>query len=54
MKVAVETNSKSEFEYGIPLSSLKVMLHHLISYCQDIHEPKEIKCEIGGEDSHKQ
>ena len=47
MKVAVETNSKSEFEYGIPLSSLKVMLHHLISYCQDIHEPKEIKCEIG-------
>ena len=47
MKVAVETNSKSEFEYGIPLSSLKVMLHHLISHCQDIHEPKEIKCEIG-------
>ncbi len=47
MKVAVEANSKSEFEYGIPLSSLKVMLHHLISHCQDIHEPKEIKCEIG-------
>ena len=47
MKVTVETNSKSEFEYGIPLSSLKVMLHHLISHCQDIHEPKEIKCEIG-------
>lgn len=47
MKVAVETNSKSEFEYGIPLSSLKVMLHHLISHCQDIHEPKEIKFEIG-------
>ena len=47
IKVTVETNSKSEFEYGIPLSSLKVMLHHLISHCQDIHEPKEIKCEIG-------
>ena len=47
MKVTVETNSKSESEYGVPLSSLKVMLHHLISYCQDIHEPKEIKCEIG-------
>ena len=47
IKITVETNSKSEFEYGIPLSSLKVMLHHLISHCQDIHEPKEIKCEIG-------
>ena len=47
IKVTVETNSKSEFEYGIPLSSLKVMLHHLISHCQDLHEPKEIKCEIG-------
>ena len=47
MKVTVETNSKSESEYGVPLSSLKVMLHHLIYYCQDIHEPKEIKCEIG-------
>ena len=47
IKVTVETNSKSEFEYGIPLSSLKVMLHHLISHCQDIYEPKEIKCEIG-------
>ena len=47
MKVAVEANSKYEFEYGIPLSSLKVMLHHLISHCQDIHEHKEIKCEIG-------
>ena len=23
MKVTVETNSKSEFEYGIPLSSLR-------------------------------
>ncbi len=46
IKVTVETNSKSEFEYGIPLSSLKVMLHHLVSHCQDIHEPKEIKCEI--------
>ena len=47
IKVTVETNSKSEFEYGIPLSSLKVMLHHLISHCQDLHEPTEIKCEIG-------
>ncbi len=47
MKILVEASSKSEFEYGIPLSSLKVMLHHLISHCQDIHEPKEIKCEIG-------
>lgn len=47
MKVTVETNAKSEFEYGIPLSSLKVMLHHLISHCQDLHEPKELKCEIG-------
>ena len=46
IKITVETNSKSEFEYGIPLSSLKVMLHHLVSHCQDIHEPKEIKCEI--------
>ena len=46
IKVTVETNSKSEFEYGIPLSSLKVMLHHLISHCQDLHEHKEIKCEI--------
>ena len=47
MKVTVETNSKSESEYGVPLSSLKVMLHHLISHCQDMHEPKEIRCEIG-------
>jgi len=47
MKLAVETHSTSEFEYGIPLSSLKVMLHHLMSHCQDIHEPKELKCEIG-------
>ena len=47
MKVAVETNPTSEFEYGIPLSSIKVMLHHLVSHCQDIHEPKELKCEIG-------
>ena len=46
MKITVETNSKSESEYGVPLSSLKVMLHHLISHCQDIHEPKELKCEI--------
>ncbi len=47
MKILVEASSKSEFEYGIPLSSLKVMLHHLISHCQDIHDPNEIKCEIG-------
>ena len=47
MKITVETNSKSESEYGVPLSSIKVMLHHLISHCQDMHEPKEIKCEIG-------
>ena len=47
VKFTVETNSKSESEYGVPLSSLKVMLHHLISHCQDMHEPKEIKCEIG-------
>ena len=46
MKISLKTNSKSEFEYGIPLSSLKVMLHHLISHCQDIHDPKELKCEI--------
>ena len=46
IKISVKTNSKSEFEYGIPLSSLKVMLHHLISHCQDIHDPKELKCEI--------
>ena len=46
MKVEVETSSVSEIEYGIPLSSLKVMLHHLISYYQETHNPKEIKLEI--------
>ena len=46
MKVAVETGSVSEVEYGIPLSSLKVMLHHLISYCKERYEPKELKFEI--------
>ena len=34
MKVEVESSSVSEVEYDIPLSSLKVMIHHLISYCQ--------------------
>ena len=46
MKVEVETNSVSEIEYSIPLSSLKVMLHHLISYCQETYKPKELKLEI--------
>ena len=46
IKVEVETSSVSEVEYGIPLSSLKVMLHHLISYCQEIYEPQELKFEI--------
>ena len=36
IKVEVETSSVSEAEYGIPLGSLKVMLHHLISHCQEI------------------
>jgi hypothetical protein len=53
MKIDVETSATSEFEYGIPLSSLKVMLHHLISHCQEIHEPKELKCEIS-EGRHSQ
>ena len=46
MKVEVETSSISEVEYDIPLSSLKVMIHHLISYCQQTYEPKELKFEI--------
>ena len=46
IKVEVETSSVSEVEYGIPLGSLKVMLHHLISYCQETYEPKELKFEI--------
>jgi len=46
MKVAVETSSLSEVQYGIPLGSLKVMLHHLISYCQETYQPKELKFEI--------
>ena len=46
LEVQVETSSVSEVEYGIPLGSLKVMLHHLISYCQDTYEPKELKLEI--------
>ena len=46
IKVEVETSSVSEAEYGIPLGSLKVMLHHLISHCQEIYEPKELKFEI--------
>ena len=46
IKVEVETNSVSEVEYGIPLGSLKVMLHHLISYCQETYEPQELKFEI--------
>ena len=46
IKVEVETSSVSEVEYGIPLGSLKVMLHHLISYCQEIYEPQELKFEI--------
>ena len=47
LKVEVETSSVSEVEYGIPLGSLKVMLHHLISYCQETYEPRELKFEIG-------
>ena len=46
-KVEVETSSVSEVEYGIPLGSLKVMLHHLISYCQETYQPQELKFEIG-------
>ena len=46
VKVEVETTSVSEIEYGIPLGSLKVMLHHLISYCQETYEPQELKFEI--------
>lgn len=46
MKVEVATSSVSELEYSIPVSSLKVMLHHLISHCQEIYEPKELKFEI--------
>ena len=46
IKVEVETSSVSEFVYGIPLGSLKVMLHHLISYCQETYEPQELKFEI--------
>ena len=46
IKVEMETSSVSEVEYGIPLGSLKVMLHHLISYCQEIYEPQELKFEI--------
>ena len=46
IKVEVETSSVSELEYSIPVSSLKVMLHHLISYCQEIYEPKELTFEI--------
>ena len=47
IKVEVETGSVSEVEYGIPLGSLKVMLHHLISYCQETYQPQELKFEIG-------
>ena len=46
MKVEVEASSVSEIEYSIPLSSLKVMLHHLISYCQETYKPKALKLEI--------
>ena len=46
IKVEVETSSVSEVEYGIPLGSLKVMLHHLISYFQETYRPKELKFEI--------
>ena len=46
IKVGVETSSVSEVGYGIPLGSLKVMLHHLISYCQETYEPQELKFEI--------
>ena len=46
IKVDVETSSVSEVGYGIPLGSLKVMLHHLISYCQETYETQELKFEI--------
>ena len=46
IKVEVQTSSVSEVGYGIPLGSLKVMLHHLISYCQEKYEPRELKFEI--------
>jgi len=46
IKVEVDTNSVSEVGYGIPLGSLKVMLHHLIFYCQEIYETEELKFEI--------
>jgi hypothetical protein len=46
MKVEVETSSVSEVEFGVPLSSVKVMLHHLISYCHDTYKPTELKLEI--------
>ena len=46
IKVEVETSSVSESEYAIPLDSLKVMLHHLISYCQETYEPQGLKFEI--------
>ena len=46
IKVEMETSSVSEVGYGIPLGSLKVMLHHLISYCQETYEPQELKFEI--------
>ena len=46
IKVEVQTSSVSEVGYGIPLGSLKVMLHHLISYCQETYEPQELKFEI--------
>ena len=46
IKVEVETSSGSEVEYDIPLSSLKVMIHHLVSHCQHTYEPSELKLEI--------
>ncbi len=46
LKVEVETSSVSEVGYGIPLGSLKVMLHHLIFYCYESYEPKELKFEF--------
>ena len=46
LTVEVETNSVSEVEYDIPLSSLKVMLHHIISHCQEIYKPDILKFEI--------
>jgi hypothetical protein len=46
MKVEMETSSVSEIEYSIPVSSLKVMLHHLISHCQETYNPNKLKFEI--------